>query len=160
MKMIRAAASLALLAGLGASGAALAAPPATLTRVEISADGARTVVDRARSLAVQRGLHMCIAVVDASGGLVAFERMDGAITGCIDSAIAKARSSAGFGVATDSFFERARQDNLPIGFVPGILPAAGGAPLKQGAVVIGAVGVSGGNVQTERDLAADTAAGG
>ncbi|WP_260924456.1 GlcG/HbpS family heme-binding protein [Novosphingobium sp. 9] len=133
-------------------------PARTVTRAEISAPGAQAVLDRARTLARQRGLHMCIAVVDASGTLVAFERMDGAITGCGDSAIAKAASSAKFGVPTDTFFTRARDANLPIGFVPGIVPAAGGAPLKQGSVVIGAVGVSGGNVETERDLAADTAA--
>ena len=130
----------------------------TVQATSISASGARSLLARAAQLATQRNLRMCIALTDATGQLIAFEKMDGSIPGCVESSIAKARSSAQFRVPTAAFFERAAKENLPLGFVPGILPAAGGAPLKQGEMVIGAVGVSGGNVQTERALAADIAA--
>jgi len=131
----------------------------TIQRTSISAEGARSLTRKAVDLAKMRNLRMCIAVTDAYGQLVTFEKMDGAITGCVDSSIAKARSSAQFGVATSSFFTRATKENLPLGFVPGILPAAGGVPVKLDGIVIGAIGVSGGNVETETALAADTVIG-
>lgn len=105
----------AVLMLLGTAGPAAAVD--TVQRTSISDEGARALTQRAVMLAKARNLRMCIAVADAYGQLVAFEKMDGAITGCVDSSIAKARSSAQFGVPTSAFFERATKENLPLGSV-------------------------------------------
>ena len=52
------------------------------------------VVHAAEKKATAIGVPECIAVVDASGELLAFSRMDGARPGSIEIALTKARSAA------------------------------------------------------------------
>src|ERR1700676_1276852 len=54
------------------------------------------VVAPARAEAQKNHLHMAIAIVDAGGELVYFEKMDGTQTGSVQVAIDKARSAVLF----------------------------------------------------------------
>ena len=94
---------------------------------------------------------MAVAVVDISGGLVYFEKMDDTQNGSVDVSIAKARSAARFKRATKVF-----QDGLAAGgaglrilALEGAVPIEGGVPIVFGGKIIGAIGVSGGTSEQD-----------
>lgn len=134
------------------------AGPAVVAQPNVSTERARELVAWAVARATAQNMPICVAVADADGHLLAFERMQGAYAGCVDASIAKARSSALFNISTKDFYDMVREKNLGIGFIPGILPAVAGVPLRQGKAVVGTVGVSGDTDVTEQTLAAETAA--
>ena len=99
---------------------------------------------------------MAVAVVDISGGLVYFEKMDDTQNGSVDVSIAKARSAARFKRATKVF-----QDGLAAGgaglrilALDGAIPIEGGVPIVVGGKIIGAIGVSGGTSEQDGVCAA------
>ena len=99
---------------------------------------------------------MAVAVVDISGGLVYFEKMDDTQNGSVDVSIAKARSAARFKRATKGF-----QDGLAAGgaglrilALEGAIPIEGGVPIVVGGKIIGAIGVSGGTSEQDGVCAA------
>jgi glc operon protein GlcG len=99
---------------------------------------------------------MAVAVVDISGGLVYFEKMDDTQNGSVDVSIAKARSAARFKRATKVF-----QDGLAAGgaglrilALEGAVPIEGGVPIVVGGEIIGAIGVSGGTSEQDGVCAA------
>jgi uncharacterized protein GlcG (DUF336 family) len=63
---------------------------------EITLEGAEKMIHAAKSKAEELKILEDIAVVDASGNLKAFVRMDGAWLGSIDIAIRKARTARYF----------------------------------------------------------------
>ena len=97
-----------------------------------------------------------VAVVDAAGTLLAFEKMDGTAAFSARFAIAKATTSAAFGRPSgdmESLF-----DGRP-GFTAGFvnkgdwLISRGGAPVIVDGEVVGAIGISGNSAEVEDDLA-------
>jgi len=58
-----------------------------------NAQAAKVIASVKSTLAEQHSTG-CIAVVDASGSLLAFERLNGSPAGCVDASIGKARTSA------------------------------------------------------------------
>lgn len=57
---------------------------------------AKEVIERSREAAIKEGVAVCITVVDESGLLAAFLRMEDAIPGAIDVSLKKARTAALF----------------------------------------------------------------
>ncbi|MBB2173596.1 heme-binding protein [Gluconacetobacter asukensis] len=139
------------------SAPALAQSSSTAPQLNITTEAALNMAHYAVGLAESRHLKLCIAIEDTDGNLVAFTRMQGAYAGCVEASIAKAKSAARFARNTIEFFDAARAQNLPIGFVPGILPSAGGAVFKQGDVVVGSIGTSGDTNENEQALVIDAA---
>lgn len=88
-------------------------------------------------------------MVDESGHLNAFARMDGAALLTIDIAQDKAYTAAGFGLGTDSWHEFVKDDApLAMGAPTGIrrlIVFGGGLPITVDGQVVGGVGVSGGH---------------
>ncbi len=89
---------------------------------------------------------MAVAVVDAAGDLVYFERMDATQAGSVTIAVDKARSAARFKRPTKAF-----QDTLATGGegwrvlgLNGAVPVEGGVPVVIDGKIVGAIGVSGG----------------
>jgi uncharacterized protein GlcG (DUF336 family) len=114
--------------------------------MHISLDDAQAMVQRARTHADTIGVPMNIAVVDGGGHLVAFARMDRAILGSIDIALAKAKTSIMFNGPSENLGEFCK----PGGPAPateytngGLISYAGGLALNSDGVLIGAIGVSG-----------------
>ncbi len=109
-------------------------------------------LDRAREL----NIKISVAVCDAGGRLVAFNRMDGAIWASAYGSQGKAIASVAFGRASGELAERA---GSPI--VQGIIAAEGGhaiasqgaVPIMRDGVVEGACGVGGGTAQQDEDCA-------
>jgi glc operon protein GlcG len=110
------------------------------TRLSLTLDDANAMM--AASLAAARavGRNVSIAIVDDAGGLIAFQRMDGARVHTIDIAQRKARASAMVGVPT-AMIEAMNKDRLPQ--TPDMTVGAGGLPAKHDSLCVGAVGVSG-----------------
>jgi uncharacterized protein GlcG (DUF336 family) len=114
----------------------------------VTLEAAQAMIERARAHATRIGVPMNIAVTDAGGHLLAFARMDGAILGSIDIALAKAKTSVLFNGPSENLWEFCK----PGGPAPateytngGLIPYAGGVALNDaGGALIGAIGVSGG----------------
>jgi uncharacterized protein GlcG (DUF336 family) len=123
---------------------------------------AEQVVDAANAKAVELGLKMNIAVVDAGANLKAFRRMDGAWLGSIDISIKKARTARFFDMPTGALGELSQPGgslfNIEVSN-GGLITFPGGLPLTDAAgEVIGAVGVSGSTVEDDHDVASAGAA--
>lgn len=118
---------------------------------------ANNIVAGAVAAATEMGIKINVAVVDAGGRLLAFNRMDGAIWAGSYGSQGKAVASAAFGRSSGELQERA---SSPI--VSGILaaegghgiPSQGGLPIVRDGAVVGAVGVGGGTSQQDEDCAA------
>jgi uncharacterized protein GlcG (DUF336 family) len=112
----------------------------------------RGAADKARAM----GVPMVIAVVDESGVLKAFTRMDGAPLLSVDLAKDKAYTSAAYGLPTHVWFEFIK-DDAPLlhGIVktPRLIVFGGGYPIEIDGAVVGAVGVSGGHYKQDMEVA-------
>lgn len=125
------------------------------TRVTLGA--ARAVIDAARAKAEEIGVPMNIAVVDEGNNLTAFARMDGAWLGSIDIAQNKAYTARSFNMSTKELAPLC-QPNEPLFGIHAsnqgrLIVFAGGIPLKSGDEVVGAIGVSGGSVEQDHEVA-------
>lgn len=124
----------------GASSYVWAADP-TLTVKTISESGAQQVLIAAEHEAEKLHAPCAIAIVDASGTLITFLKMDGVRAGSPDLAIGKARTSAL--LQRPSAETEANVDNGRLAFVTsGLMTLRGGVPLKAGGQVVGAIGVA------------------
>ena len=117
-----------------------AADPTVAAKV-ISEAGAQQVLIAAEHEAEALHAPCAIAVVDTSGILVAFLKMDGVRAGSPDLAIGKARTSALLQRPTAET-ESAVNDGRPAFITSGLMTLRGGAPLMAGAEVVGAVGIA------------------
>lgn len=103
------------------------------------------------------GVPMNIAVLDAGVNLKAFDRMDGALLGSIDIALGKARTAALFGYNTEALYEFCKPGGTSPGFDRtngGLVVFAGGIPIRdEDGTLLGAVGVSGGAVAQDFEVA-------
>lgn len=117
---------------------------------------ANQVVHAAVAKAQELNIRISVAVCDAGGRLVAFNRMDGAIWAGAYGSQGKAVASVAFGRASGELQERA---GSPI--VQGIAAAEGGhmiasqggVPIIRNGIVEGACGVGGGTAQQDEDCA-------
>jgi glc operon protein GlcG len=111
----------------------------------ISLEQAKQVIALAKEEAAKNSWPVAIAVVDGSGFLVAFERLDKTQLGSVEVAIEKAKTSALFRRPTKTFEDTLAMGgaNLKLLKLPGALPIEGGLPIVQGGKIIGAIGVSG-----------------
>ncbi len=115
------------------------------------------VIERARSAAAKEGLKVCISVVDASGLMSGFLRMDDALPGSIDVSMKKARTAALFRCDSADIGQRA----CPGGIIytleatnGGMISFGGGVTIKDDSgKVIGAVGISGASVDQDQAIA-------
>jgi uncharacterized protein GlcG (DUF336 family) len=122
----------------------------------ITVDGAKKIAAPAIAEARKNQWSMAVAIVDISGDLVYFEKMDDTQAGSVDVSIAKARSAARFKRATKVFQDgvAAGGEGLRILALTGAVPIEGGVPLVVGGKIVGAIGVSGGTSQQDGVVAA------
>jgi uncharacterized protein GlcG (DUF336 family) len=110
----------------------------------IRLDAARRVAAAALAEAERNGWSVAVAVVDAAGDLVLFERMERTQVGSVEIAQQKARCAARFKRPTREWEEALSGGRTAVLGLPGVLPLEGGLPLLDGAgAIVGAVGVSG-----------------
>ena len=125
--------------------------------MSITQTQADTAIAAARKTADAIGVPMNIAVYDDGANMKAFVRMDGAFLGSADIAMNKARTAALFGFNTEALYDFVKPGGTSPGFDRtngGLIVFAGGIPIKDAAGrLIGAVGVSGGAVAQDFQVA-------
>lgn len=110
----------------------------------IRVEAARRVIAAAVADAAANGWTVAVAVVDAAGDLVLFERMDGTQVGSIDVALGKARCAVRFKRPTKEWEDALAGGRTAVLGIPGVVPVEGGLPLVDASgAIVGAVGVSG-----------------
>ena len=122
---------------------------------EMNLNLAHKLVEAAMKRATQIRVPMVIAVVDESGILTAFSRMDGALLVSCDLAIKKARTAVSIRMSTDKVAELVQPGKPLYGLQAdsALCCFGGGFPIKKDGKVIGAIGVSGGSVEEDMDVA-------
>ena len=120
-------------------------------------EDARRIIAAAQKKAQDIKQPMNVAVCDAGGNLLAFERMEGAWLGSIDISINKAWTSRAFDIATGDLAKHSQSGDQFFGIHVSnggrVMIFAGGVPLKRGGQVIGAIGVSGGSGEQDQAVA-------
>lgn len=99
---------------------------------------------------------MVVVIADSSGNVVALLRDDGAFLASITIAKNKAYTAAVFGVSTDDLCNALSTSPIlkdGIGAQEGVILFGGGYPLIENGEVIGAIGVSGGSEDEDRQCA-------
>jgi glc operon protein GlcG len=117
---------------------------------------ANRILEGAIAKAQELNIKISVAVCDAGGRLLAFNRMDGAIWGSAYGCQGKAVASVAFARPSGDLAERA---DTPI--IRGIaaaegghmIPSQGAVPVIRNGVVEGACGVGGGTGQQDEDCA-------
>jgi glc operon protein GlcG len=129
------------------------APPPSTYGSPIAMDDALALVQHGIELSKKRGLKMAIAVVEPSGELVAFARMDDVPYGSITLAQQKARTSARFRMTTANAEERVQNGRVALLSADDFIAIGGGVPIVVNDRVVGALGVSGASAAEDAALA-------
>jgi glc operon protein GlcG len=132
--------------------AAASAAAQTVDRRVITLDGAKAILAAAEAEALKNKWTVAIAVVDESGNLIAFHKIDDTQMGSIDIAIGKARTAARMKRPTKAL-EDAVAGGRTVMLALDITPLEGGVPVMLDGRVIGAVGVSGVTSQQDAQVA-------
>jgi len=110
----------------------------------LDASAAQSIVRACADFATGKGQSHAIAVVDVSGSLVAFLKMDGNTPGIAEFALRKADAVAHWRFPTAAMLGAA-ESTPGFGDAPRVVTVAGGVPIftADGVAFLGAVGVSG-----------------
>jgi uncharacterized protein GlcG (DUF336 family) len=126
--------------------------------MSLTLDQAEKLSEAAKAKAKAIGVPMNIAIVDEGANLVSFHRMDNAWLGSIDISIKKAKTARFFDMNTGEI-GKLSQPGGPLYNIEhsngGLITFPGGVVLKEkNGKVIGAIGVSGGSVEQDHEVAA------
>jgi glc operon protein GlcG len=128
----------------------------------VTFEDARSYADSALEAAERRGVRIGVCVVDHTGNIMQFDRMDGAPPMAAEVAEAKAltalnfqRSTAEVGASygTSELQQLASAVRFPL------LTAPGGVPVINGGTIEGAIGISGASGSEDDVVATDALAG-
>jgi uncharacterized protein GlcG (DUF336 family) len=125
--------------------------------MSITLEQAQKAVQAAQQKALEMGVKMNIAVVDAGANLTAFARMDDAWLGSIDISIKKAKTARFFDMPTGDLGKASQPGgslyNIEVSN-GGLITFPGGIPIKDAnGKIIGAIGVSGSTVEDDHAVA-------
>ena len=120
----------------------------------ISTEAARAIAQAAEQEAIKNGWKVSIAVVDANGALIHFQRMNDVSPASVDISQAKARTAARFRRPTKMLEETITAGRTVMLGIEGMLAMEGGVPVIVDGKVIGAVGVSGATSAQDAQMAA------
>ncbi|WP_139959422.1 GlcG/HbpS family heme-binding protein [Flavicella sediminum] len=124
---------------------------------DISHEQALKILLVAKKKAEATKVLVNIAVVDAGGNLKAFIRMDDSFLGSIDVAIKKAKTARYFDIDTGKLGELTQPGGIIYNIEHsngGLITFPGGLPIKnKKGKIIGAIGVSGGTIDQDREIA-------
>lgn len=109
----------------------------------LSLELARRIADAARAFAARSGWKITVAIVDAGGHLVYFERDESIAAGTTQVAILKAQSSAAFEVPSKNLEDAVASGLVGMVGLPGMAAFEGAVPIRVDGQTIGAIAVSG-----------------
>jgi uncharacterized protein GlcG (DUF336 family) len=123
----------------------------------ITHEQARHALDAALAKATEIGSPSSVAVFDAGRELVAFGRQDEALLASTEISIGKAYTSCSLKMATADLAPLTQPGaplyGLETTHARPLVAFAGGRPIEAGGEVIGAVGVAGGTVDQDDEIA-------
>ncbi len=125
--------------------------------MDITSEQAEAVSTAAKQKAKEIGVPMNIAIVDGGANLKAFHRMDNAWLGSVDISIKKAKTARFFDMESGAIGQLS-QPGGPLYQIEvsngGLISFPGGIPIKNSnGEIVGAIGVSGGAVEQDREVA-------
>jgi glc operon protein GlcG len=115
-------------------------------------DAVLTHLRSAVDAATAANARIAVAIVDTGGRVLGSLRMEGVGFVQLDAAIRKATTSANFGAPTAMMAEMMGGDPklAPVLHDPTLLVLPGGAPLRDGGVVIAGIGIAGGHYSQDQ----------
>ncbi len=119
----------------------------------VTVGDALELIDRGIERSTADGMQMAFAVVEPSGELVAFARMDGVPYASIRIAQQKARTAARLRMATSQLEERVQGGRTAPLSSDEVIAVGGGVPIVVDGRIIGALGVSGATAAEDDALA-------
>jgi uncharacterized protein GlcG (DUF336 family) len=123
------------------------------TKKSITALLANQMIEAATKKAQEIGFSIAITIVDESGNLKAFSRMDNAPLISIDASRKKAITAVGFGFPTgDAWYNFIKDDPILNGGAHNLkdfILLGGGSPITIDATIVGAIGISGGHYKQD-----------
>jgi uncharacterized protein GlcG (DUF336 family) len=128
----------------------------TFSKTSIAIETARKLLVAAEAAASKDGIAVAVAIVDESGALKAFSRMDGAPLLSTEIAQDKAYTAASFSLPTHEWFNFVK-DDPPL--LHGIVKTSrlvifgGGYPIQIDGAAVGGIGVSGGHYTQDMKIA-------
>lgn len=131
-------------------------PPPSGYGPPISLSDARVLIDRGMEAAAAEGHTMAFAVVEPSGELVAFARMDDTPYASTRLAQQKASTSARLRLTTAELEERVKGGRTALLSSDEVIAIGGGVPILADGRIIGAIGVSGGTAAQDAAIAGET----
>ncbi|QRG69226.1 GlcG/HbpS family heme-binding protein [Brevibacillus choshinensis] len=124
---------------------------------QITLQAAKTLMESAENEAKRMGVPMVICIVDEGGNFVACHRMDNALLASVDIAQNKAWTAVALKMPTALLAELATPGSELYGIHATnngrIVIFGGGIPLRMQNKIVGAVGVSGGSVEQDIQVA-------
>lgn len=130
-------------AALAQTAPALPPAPAPAYGAPVSLETAQALIDAALEHGRANGWRVAVAVVEPSGELVAFARLDDTQYGSIGIAQRKATTAARYRLPTATMEERVQGGRIVSLGNGDALPIAGGRPIVVAGRIVGAIGVSG-----------------
>jgi uncharacterized protein GlcG (DUF336 family) len=128
-----------------------------LTINRLSIEDADILIEGTRKKAIEIGIPMCISIVDESGNLIAFERMDGGKVTSITISQDKAFTAGAARKATHEYNAACQPGNLVFGIHTAIggrlCVVGGGLPILVNGEVVGRIGLSSGTPAQDMECA-------
>jgi glc operon protein GlcG len=123
--------------------------------LSISVEDAKKAATPALAEAKKNNWTVAVAIVDPSGNLVYYEKMDNTQLGSANISVDKARSAALFKRPTKAFQDALATggENLRILRLQGTIPVEGGFPLLLDGKIVGGIGVSGATSEQDAQCA-------
>jgi uncharacterized protein GlcG (DUF336 family) len=123
----------------------------------LSLADAHALIAGAKQKAVALGVPMCVAVVDESGNLIAFDRMDGAKILSVGLSQDKAFTAAVSRRPTHEYNELCKPGSLVFGIHTSsggrFSTVGGGFPVVIDGTIVGGIGLSGGAAEQDMEVA-------
>ena len=124
---------------------------------EIPLDTAKEVIEAAENHAEEIGQPMVVTVANSEGNLIGQHRMDDAWLASVSISRNKAYTAAALDMPTHTLAEPSEPGNSLYGLQTTddnrIVIFGGGYPLEEDGEIVGAIGVSGGEVSQDREVA-------
>ena len=125
------------------------------TKKSITALLANQMIEAATKKAQEIGFSIAVTIVDESGNLKAFSRMDNAPLISIDASRKKAVTAVGFGFPTgDAWYNFIKDDpilNDGAHNLKDFILLGGGSPITIDGAIVGAIGISGGHYKQDEE---------
>ena len=122
----------------------------------LTLEEANRIIEGAVAKATDLNIRVSVAVCDAGGRLMAFQRMNNAIWAGVYGSQGKAIASAAFGRPSGELSKRANHPT-PAGIAAAegghMIMGQGAVPIQRNGVIEGACGVGGGTAQQDEDCA-------